>query len=253
MNQIFCFPPTKWQRFPFSATKKEISNTSAWRICECISMRLDLRETCRCTLKPATHGIPLGWLSVGYHYKNGIMSHLTFRAMCSTAYIHVPTYVSSWYIYNIIIYIYVRMYVCKYACMYVSMYVCTYVCMYVPTYVCMYVCMYVFMYVCMYVCMYACMCVCMYVRMYVCMHACMHVCMYACMYVCMYVCTYVCMHECKYACMYVCMRICMYVCMYVSMYVCKYVCKYVSTPRFHARGACFTTYLRLRFWGLGPT
>ena len=26
-----------------------------------------------------------------------------------------------------------------------------------------------------------------------------------------------------------------------------------DTPRVHARGACFTTYLRLRFWGLGPT
>jgi hypothetical protein len=28
---------------------------------------------------------------------------------------------------------------------------------------------------------------------------------------------------------------------------------FVYTPRVHARGACFTTYLRLRFWGLGPT
>ena len=105
-------------------------------------MRLDLQETCRCTLNPTTHGIPLGWLSVGYHYKKGKMSHLTFRAMCSTAYVHVPTYVSSWYILHIYI-------ICMYICMYVCMDVCKYVCMYVWKYVCMYVSMYVSMYVCM--------------------------------------------------------------------------------------------------------
>ena len=36
------------------------------------------------------------------------------------------------------------------------------------------------------------------------------------------------------------------------MYVIYIYCT-VYTPRVHARGACFTTYLRLRFWGLGPT
>ena len=61
------------------------------------------------------------------------------------------------------------------------------VCMYMCLYVCICVCMYVCMSVCLSVCLYVCMYVCMSVFMYACMHACMDGWMDACMHVRTYV------------------------------------------------------------------
>ena len=105
-----------------------------------------------------------------------------------------------------------------------------------------------------FVCAYVRICVCTYMCVYVCMHACMHVCMYVCMYACMHVCNCVRMIVCKvrryvytmfiheHACMTPCMsvRLCMYVCIlavsccYIHAYQPTYIHKWAKRACIHA-------------------
>ena len=56
------------------------------------------------------------------------------------------------YLYNIYIYICIRMYACMYVCMHACMCMYVYVCVYIYVYIHIHICIY--MYVCTYVCMY---------------------------------------------------------------------------------------------------